>query len=101
MSRHLDPKVVQDINTISMEVLPGITKVMMAGAEKHGAQSWKQKGNVSLMHKNNAASINRHLSHFTVSPEAWNEDEQCYHIENAIVRLAMALYKIKQGTYEE
>lgn len=79
----------------------GMYTISKKGGLKHGYGSWKEEGNQSLKHKNNIASIFRHLAQFSVDPRAWNEEEQCFHLENAITRLAMALYRIKQNTYEK
>lgn len=41
-----------------------IVNVLEMGSKKHGKDSWRDKNNISLQHKNNHASMSRHLSEF-------------------------------------
>ena len=52
----------KDLENMFNNVKDELIEVMMLGARKHGAGSWKQLDNPSLQHKPNHASLFRHVA---------------------------------------
>lgn len=60
------PKLQNDVKATNMfpNALKDMEQVSHLGGRKHGYNSWKNPSNPSMLHKNNHASMSRHLAEF-------------------------------------
>ena len=71
-----------------------LTIPLKLGAKKYGKESWL-KGN-QFNHKDNCASINRHLAQFIVDPYSKDNESGTYHGVSAALRIMMEITLIKR-----
>jgi len=74
-------------------------RVLDKGAEKYEADGWLKEDPVeaNIQHRNNVASIYRHVAALTINPYATDSETGLLHAEHAACRLNMIITRIKRG----